>query len=485
VARIASQYYPTKEEVTDQILRRTRIGGDLAGHTINVAVGSENWLRAKALAGVVAHAFANNKIGLTQYSPLTATGDKLLELAEQFGVEPRSGAQATGTATARCSGTVIIPDGYLCTAPNGEKYEVIGPETITTTGSVTLRAVNAGTAGNQSAGTVLTWDSASFGFLQRTLTTGGGLSGGTEDDTEEEVRQRLLLKLKSPPLAGSWAHIQLLALDASSSVASAYVYPAVRGPGTIDVCILGEDGAVLNDTICDEVAAYISGEISEHVSLNVTSTVDEEVDAVFALRLPSASSSTGGGWTDAAPWPPEPVRVTTDAGTVLTTSLAFGANDPVVGNTVYIHDGSTLLGPFAIDTVADAGGFVRITLNTDPTGDVTDCYISPACESLSDYVDTLTAAFDALGPGEKSASPYILPRGRRRPTTDSSDYARAGHRIEASIHDAHDEVIECRLVAVYTTETTTEHADPSVPAAAGDPPRRLRLARLGFTYEGS
>jgi len=490
VPRIASLYYPTKEEVVDMFLRRVRIGAERYGHTVNVAVGSELWLRANALAGIIAHAFANNKIALQQYSPLTAEEDKALELAAQYGVEERAGAKATGTVTARSSAIVIIPDGYLLTAPNGEKYEATGPVTVTPPStSVPVVAVNAGTAGNQSASTVLTWDSASIGFLQRTATS-GVISGGTEDDTWEEVRARLLLKLKDPPVGTNWAQLREWALEASSSVSRCFVYPAVRGPGTVDICIIGEDNAVLGSATCETVESYVAGEFSDHADLSVTSYLAEEVDVVIALRLPSSTSAAGGGWTDATPWPSDPVRITAEAGAVLTTSLAWGADDPAVGTTVYIHDGTTLLGPHTVASIANSAGFLQVTLNSDP-GTVTNCYLSAGCESLSDYADTLAEVFAALGPGEKSESTFVLPRGARRPTTDVSDFTRAGHRLEVGILTAetdegsvrHPEISEARVATVRLTSTTTEQYEPSVPAAAGDPPRMLTLARYAFIHE--
>jgi uncharacterized phage protein gp47/JayE len=491
VPRIASLYYPTKEEVVDLFLRRVRINGERYGHTINVAVGSELWLRANALAGIVCHAFSNNKIALQQYSPLTAEEDKLLELAAQFGVEPRTGAKSTGAATARCTGVVIIPDGYLATAPNGEKFELVGPETVTTSGAVTLRAVNAGTAGNLSAGTVLTWDSASIGFLQRTMTvTGGGITGGTETDTWSEVKDRLLLKLKSPPVGTNWAQIREWTLASTSSVARCFVYPAVRGPGTVDVCVIGEDNAVLSDAVCDEVEAYVAGEFSDHADLSVTSIYAEEVDAVMALRLPSSTSTTGGGWTDATPWPSDAVRITAVASDVITTDLAFGADDPAIGTTVRIHAGSSWLGPFSVTAAADDGGFLELTLSAAP-GAVTGCYLSADCESIEDYAATFADAFAELGPGEKSTSGFVLPRGKRRPTTDTGDYIRAGHRLESALMSAtsaedvieHPEIEDARVVVVRLTGTTTAQYTPSVPASAGDPPRMLILANMAFIHE--
>jgi uncharacterized phage protein gp47/JayE len=491
VPRIASLYYPTKEEVMDSFLRRVRINGERYGHTINVAVGSELWLRANALAGIVVHAFANNKVALQQYSPLTAEEDKALELAEQYGVLQRTGASATGTATARCTGTVIIPDGFLCTAPNGEKFSATGPISITTSGTITLTAVNAGTAGNLSASTTLTWDSASIGFLQRTLVT-GGTAGGTEDDTWEEVRARLLLKLKAPQVGTNWAQLREWALESTSSVSRAFVYPAVRGPGTIDIAVIGEDNAVLSDATCAIVEDYVAGEASDHADISVTSYVAEAVDVVIALRLPDSTSATGGGWTDAVPWPTQTTRITAEAGAVLTTSLAWGADDPAVGTTVYIHDGTTLLGPHTVASIANSGGFLRVTLNGAPASPVLNGYISAACTSIADYADTLAESFLALGPGEKSTSIFVLPRGKRRPLADASDYPRAGHRLESALMAAtdaatsavlHPEMQDARLVTVRLTTTTTEQYAPSVPATAGDAPRMLTLAKYAFIAE--
>jgi uncharacterized phage protein gp47/JayE len=484
--RIASLYYPTKEEIVDLLLRRQRIRAELAGLTLNVAYGSEAWLKADALASVCAHAFANNKIALQQYSPLTATEDKLLELAAEFGVTPRPGAQAQGDVTARCSGVVVIPDGFVATAPNGEKYTAVGPVTITTSGNVTMRAVNAGTAGNQSASTVLTWDNASIGFLQRTMTvTGGGITGGTEEDTWEEVQQRLLAKLRATPVGSNRAQIREWALESTSSVAEAYVYPAVRGPSSFDVCIIGEEGVALSDAVCDEVEAYLASKVGDHVSVIVTSIVDDDVDAVFSLRLP-ASTSNAGGFTDANPWPRDPCTVASHVGAVIVTNLPVSLDDPVVGDHCYIYAAPSLQGPFEITNVDDDGsGNLEITVTPPPTGDVTDCYISVACENIADYVATVETAFAALGPGEKTASTYILPRGRRRPTVESgAAQMRAGHRIESSLHDEHDEIEEAHLIAVRLTGTTTSHVEPDLPATTSDAPRRLAMVGIGFFNGG-
>src|SRR5688572_28355173 len=134
--RIASLFYPTKEEVVDLCLRRIRIRAELGGLTVNVAVGSEYWLKADALGSLVAHAFANNKVALQQYSPLTAEDEKAIELAAEYGIDARPGAKAQGPVTVRCSGTVTIADGFLATAPNGEKFELVGPETVTSSATV-------------------------------------------------------------------------------------------------------------------------------------------------------------------------------------------------------------------------------------------------------------------------------------------------------------------------------------------------------------
>ena len=213
VPAVAGQYYPTLEELRDGGLRALAAAAESRGLTVNVLPGSEYYLRFDAIAAQMLPAFANGKLGLKAVSPLDAEGDQLIELAGVFGIQQRAAAAAAGTVTvAVVSGSVTIPAGYTCTAPDGSRYETVSAATVANGGTVEVQAVIGGASTNKPVGTVVRWDSASIGALRQNATVAaGGLSGGTDEDSVETVRQRLLDHLAGPSGGGNWSAMKLLA----------------------------------------------------------------------------------------------------------------------------------------------------------------------------------------------------------------------------------------------------------------------------------
>jgi uncharacterized phage protein gp47/JayE len=215
--------YPTAPEIRDGILRTIKLGCARSGITINVLVGSEPYVKAEAMARRLVVAFANNKIALQDFSPLTATGDRLVQLAGIFGVTKRPASRATGYVTIVCTGTVTIPAGFRCVAPNGETYDTIAVNTVASGAAVEVRAVNAGTATNQKAGTKLTWTSGAIGALNQIATVGAGeLDGGFPEDDDETLRRRLLDRLANPAVGGNSADVKATA-ESASEIGRAHV----------------------------------------------------------------------------------------------------------------------------------------------------------------------------------------------------------------------------------------------------------------------
>ena len=200
---VGSATYPTVAEIRDSILRTIKLGFQRIGLSANVLFGSENYVRADAIARRVVHAFANNKIALQDYSPLTAQDENLVLVARVYGVEKRAPSKAAGYVKIVCTGTVTIPAGYQCTAPNGEKYQTTTANTVATLAEIEVQAVNTGDATNQDALTRVTWDSNAVGPLQQVATVGAaGITGGFEEDSQEKLRQRLIDRGKWSPRRG-------------------------------------------------------------------------------------------------------------------------------------------------------------------------------------------------------------------------------------------------------------------------------------------
>lgn len=495
-------HYPTAEEIRSVMLAQYRRGHALKGVIVNVAEGSEPFIRFDAWARQAAHAIRNGQISRRALDPSQATGDDLIAWANVFGVPARPASPATGfiKITVVAPGTsVTIPTGFTGTlSKTGIKHEVISGGSVADQGSIQVRAKSAGSATNAAEGDVFTWDSAGPAYLkQAALVDVGGLDGGEDADNEDDLRRRLLRKLGLPAVGGNPAHTIQLAEEASAAVWAAFDYSAVRGPGSYDVAIMGDPsstgGPVLNSTVQTTVETYVREAKPGFANINLTSIVLEEVDVVvnLALPLPKAAGGLGGGWKDAAPWPStadgstlptisSPTTVTTLGFTVASTS----ADPPTPGKQIAIWNPTTLsFVEGSIVTVTGSSGAYIIT--TDVAASVgafvtAGMYVSPAAHLMQSYADTLVAAMRDLGPGEKTDNVDILVHSRRQPLTSFSNPASLTSRQLSAIETTHDEVEGIGFAARYATGTTTTLTTPSVPSTTTEAPRRLSLKHLAF-----
>lgn len=494
---VDSASYPAAQELRDAILRAIRLGFARIGLDANTLEGSENFIRADAFARIAAQAFANNKIGLRQYHPLTATGQQLIDIAALFGVLERNPNKASGYVGIVCTGTVVIPSGYQGTAPTGEKYQTVAVNTVGTGAEILIQAVNVGTATNLDPGTIITWDSSAVGNLsQKATVAAGGIVDGADADTEEELRSRLIDRLAFPGVGGNWSQVKSICENASAAVSTAYVYEAARGPSTLDVAIVRNEGdRTLGTNTINTVAAALTAELPGHAKINVTSVLEQGLDVVLraTLPLPASSGGNGGGWRDGAPWPSGTPAAGTNDGKVTAYNSGTGVatvrttDTPVVGQSIGIwapassggtmHEytittvgGSSGAWTFSVQDSAGAVGFKTSPLNA---------YVSAGAANLVTYAATTEAQFLLLGPGEKTDSPDILPTGRRKPTVDQGAAMAVDNRILGNVMTAHPELVVDYGLRLETG-TTTSRTSPSLPSSTTGAPRIITLKYLAF-----
>lgn len=484
---------PTPEEIRDGFLRKLAFGADAYGLTVNVLPGSEYHFRGTAMANLVAPAYANEKVAVKALNPIDAIDETLLEIAATHGVFPLLAAAATGQVEVGVvgSGSVIIPDGFLATGPNGVQYQVIGPATVSDGDSVTVIAVKGGTNTNVAPGAKLRWDSASITNLKQTAQVDdGGLTGGTADETEEELRARLLDRLSSPANGGNWSFVRDIAKAASAAVKGAYVYPALQGPGSTSVCIVRNEGdRWLDIPVVNQVAAALIAKVPGHTKWNVTSAQAQYIDMVCSATLNDApeASGSGGGWFDAVPFPNSstgPVKVTDTNTSAATLTLNLGSIPAslVTGTRIAVWDwADQRLYRYTVVSATDMGADVDIVVTPGPVKSHTGAYVSADCENLQSYCEQFVEYMETqIGPGEKTSSVALLPRSLRKPTADQEAPAEITSRAAAFITNQFAEVRSFDLTYSYETGTTTTRTAPSLPSATPDPPRILVLKHFAI-----
>lgn len=485
---VGSINYPTAAEIRDGILRTIKLGCARQSITVNVLYGSEPWIKADALSRRLVVAFANNKIALEDYSPLTATEDRLTQIAGVFGVTRRSPSKATGFVTISSTGTVTIPAGYRCVAPNGETYDTITANTVANGGSVEVQAVNTGLATNQSYLTKLTWTASSVGALGATCTVGvGDIDGGAPEDDDETLRRRLLNRLANPSVGGNNASVQAIAENASAAVQAAYPYAGLRGPASVDVAVTKAEGdRELSDATVDLVQAALTSALPGHVDVNVTAVTAQEVDVVLRATLPAPTTSggAGGGWLDATSWPQGTPAAGSNDGKVTAysapTATVRTTTTPVVGQHIGVWDPvAEVMHQYTVASVGGVAGAWTITVQglegasgfkTSPL----NAFISAGCVNLDSYAETMLAEVQKLGPGEKTDSLDLLPRSRRYPNIDSANPSDLDNRILGNLQVAHPELVVDYGLRL-DTGTTTASTSPDLPTTTTDPPKILVL----------
>lgn len=223
----------------------------------------------------------------------TATGINLDNKAADFGIARKAATAAKWTFVFTkqtvSSQAITIPAGTLVTTVPSQG---IDPITFTTDADVILpigtSSVNdavtctaAGSTGNIAINTQLLLGSAVPGIdgVQFSSTTGG--IAGIDTETDDALRTRALDAFKG--LSISTADWYLSTAEGVTGISTALVVPLGRGPGTIDIYVVGANNSIPDATLLATVQTVIdAGRIitddakvfaPSPVTVNVTMTI--------------------------------------------------------------------------------------------------------------------------------------------------------------------------------------------------------------------
>jgi uncharacterized phage protein gp47/JayE len=222
---------------------REMVRDDITASLYGAAFIGNNVLRvmADAMAGLTHHTLRYIDWLSLQLLPLTAETEWLDRHGEIWltnadgSVGRKMATFAEGTANfVGVVGGIIIPAGTQLLA--GEiGYETL-EEGVTAASEapvpVPIRALDPGTAGNQEADTDL-----STNLLDIISVTVVELLGGTETESDDELRMRVLQRIRQPPQGGA-AHDYIRWGLATPGCTRCWVAPLEMGMGTITVRVL-------------------------------------------------------------------------------------------------------------------------------------------------------------------------------------------------------------------------------------------------------
>jgi len=354
-----------------------------------------------------------------------------------------------------------------------------------------------GEATNFPAGTVVTFNSAPLNVSREAkVSTGSPLTGGTNSETDDRKRDRILNTLRYKPAGGNWAQVRQIVLDQFGGALDCYIYPAPGGPSTYVVVPVKAFDPDNNDfsrapssASLQTIRGIIFGNAPPGVKSVVRAPADEALDFALRVEIPGSvlTGGNGQGWTDADPWPQLEVA---DAGNVAITAVssdntsitvdAETATEPIDGQTQIVWWSAVDRKPYpalVVDHSGSAGAWVldldRPLVGKDGAGPDVGDYVCPNAQNIEAYGDTWVSLFGALGTGEITADANLLPRSKRHPFTTDEDPSSITNVSLARFAAKHLEITDIEFA--YGPQQS-----PTVPATVDDSPNVITPGKFAL-----
>lgn len=244
-------------------------------------------VRMYALAAQVYGLYMENNWTRRQCFPQTATGEELDKHAFLRGVMRSPASRAAGTLRfvlrAAAERDLTIPKGTVCRSAGLAAFETIREAQLPAgelSVDVPAQAVEAGVGGNVPVGAVRTMAVAPAGVAA--CTNPVPFAGGRGEETDEELRTRVLATYRTMPNGTNIAYYEKEAL-AVDGVAAVEILAKNRGLGTVDVVIAGFNGLPSAELV-EEVQADLETKREIAVDLKVLAPTPKPVNVVVSVK---------------------------------------------------------------------------------------------------------------------------------------------------------------------------------------------------------
>ncbi len=207
----------------------------------------------------------------------TSWGEYLTMIAEQYGVIRKSATNAIVILKIKGTKGATVPEGSLFSTADGFKFATDEAATIGDDGYITVKAtaVEAGAVGNVDAETVINIPISIQGV--NSVTNEEAAYDGFDEETDDDLRSRYLLKVRTPATSGNKYHYMQWAL-AVDGVGQVKVVPLWNGPGTVKVIIIDSDSKTASEELIQATADYIETQRPIGATVTVVSPAPFAID---------------------------------------------------------------------------------------------------------------------------------------------------------------------------------------------------------------
>ncbi|OPY15602.1 MAG: Baseplate J-like protein [Syntrophus sp. PtaB.Bin001] len=210
----------------------------------------------------------------------TAEGEYLERWASIWDIDRKEADYASGAVIFTGTSGAVIPAGTELQRSDEIAYTLDTDVTLAGgTGTGTVTASTAGSDGNADGGVSLSFTSAIEGVATSATVGSGGIAGGSDQESDDDLRSRLLERIQQPPHGGASFDYVAWALEISG-VTRAWCFPQQNGLGTVGVTFVCDDQ---EDTIIPDVSTVAA--VQAHIDEERPVTADVTVYAPTAVTL--------------------------------------------------------------------------------------------------------------------------------------------------------------------------------------------------------
>lgn len=180
-------------------------------------------------------------------------GDELDAYVRQWTDLQRKTAQKA-SGYIEVTGNGVIYSGTIVATEDNIQYEVVSDVTINGTASVPIVAINSGESSNTSANTVTKMVTSNANI--RSITNSEPIEGGSDEETDDALRDRYYIRLSMPATSGNKAHYILWARECNG-VGGAKATRDKTIKNKVNIYICDNDGDVADTSTIKAVQNYI------------------------------------------------------------------------------------------------------------------------------------------------------------------------------------------------------------------------------------
>ncbi|MGC5885740.1 baseplate J/gp47 family protein [Ralstonia pseudosolanacearum] len=275
---------PFETPTLPQLIQRA--DADLTANAADAMRRSDQAVLGRVHAGATFGLHGHIKWAADQILPDTCDESMLLRVAKFRLTTPRGEAiAATGWISMKGQPTAVIDGGSILQTKDGRRYATVG--TVEFSGAqaqVRVTAIEPGKLGDVPAGEVLELVSPVLGVEAEAVVSGAGIVGGTDQESIEALRARVIRSFRRVPHGGSADDYVEWATDVNG-ITRAWCLRNYMGPGTVGLFVArdGDENPIPPQPVLDRVKEEIEAARPVTAELYVLAPVEHPI--AYRIRL--------------------------------------------------------------------------------------------------------------------------------------------------------------------------------------------------------